>query len=267
MANVSPDKLQKTLEILLRPIINFLILNELSLQATVEVIKKTFVQSSEFPPDATDSYISLKTGVHRKDVRRLRDETAEQAPKKTQISALAHVLTVWAQSNAFRDKKGEPIALARSSDDPSLPDFNTLIRASKVDVPAATVRAELLKQGLVCEDPDGTLYLQSEVYVPVSGNESLSALEATLSDHMRVAIQNATTDDRLPKDFDRVLRYTNLSDASVAKLEAAARDRATAYLKELNAMAHNLQQADQGTSSTGRFVTGVYIAPDTSRHE
>jgi hypothetical protein len=72
--------------------------------------------------------------------------------------------------------------------------FNTLIRASKVDLPAATLREELLKQGLVTKDADGTLHLLSEVCVPTRGDDALRALEATLADHMRAAITNATTD-------------------------------------------------------------------------
>lgn len=267
MINLSPDKLGRTMEVLLRPISRFMILNELNLQSAVEILKKTLVQSEEFSPDATDSYISLKTSVYRKDVRRLRDNAADNDIKRLPISAVAHVLTVWAQSKSFRDDQGKPRALPRTSDDATGPGFDTLIRASKVDLPAATVLAELLKQGLVAEDPDGTLHLLSDVYVPASGDEALSALEATLGDHMRIAIQNATTSGQQPKDFDRVLRYTNLSSDSVAKLEATARELASAYLNTLNEMAHGLQQADHDTQSTGRFVTGVYIAPDIKKHQ
>lgn len=266
MADLPPDKLRKTLEVLLRPISKLMILNELSLQYAVEILKKSLVKSDAFAPDATDSHISLKTGVHRKDVRRLRAETAQEDTKKVPISALAHVLTVWAQSKMFRNAMDQPTALPRSGTADS-PGFDSLIRASKVDLPAATVRAELLKQGLIAEDCDGTLRLLSDVYLPASGTEALRALEATLGDHMRVAIQNATSSDQDPKNFDRVLRYTQLSDASVAKLEAAARDLASAYLNTLNAMAHDLQKADQDTQSKGRFVSGVYIAPEIPKND
>lgn len=266
MAHLPPDKLKKALEVLLRPISKFMILNEISIKYAVEVLKQSLVKSDAFAPDASDSHICLKTGVHRKDVRRLRAETAPEDGKKVPISALAHVLTVWAQSKLFCNAMDQPAVLPRNAT-PDSPGFDSLIRASKVDLPAATVRAELLKQGLIAEDADGTLHLLSDVYVPKSGAEALRALEATLGDHMRVAIQNATSGDQDPKNFDRVLRYTNLSDDSVAKLEAAARDLASAYLNDLNTMAHALQKADQQTQSKGRFVSGVYIAPEITKHD
>lgn len=264
MADVSPDRLLKTLEILLRPIARLLIANRISLQSSVEILKQALVRSEEFAPDATNSHISLMTGVHRKDVSRLRQETVLDTRKRISISAVAHVLTMWGRSEMFQTEQGQPLPLPRTARSTEQPGFDTLIRASKVDLPAATVREELLKQGLVAEDADGTLHLLSEVYVPTSGDEALRALEATLADHMRVAIANATTDGAAPKRFDRALRYTHLSEHSVARLEAAARDLASAYLNDLNTMAHALQQADENTSATGRFVTGVYIAPETN---
>jgi hypothetical protein len=53
----------------------------------------------------------------------------------------------------------------------------------------------------------------------------------------------------------------------VAGLEATAHDLASADLNDLSTMAHMLRLADQNTSATGRFVTAVYIAPETKKSQ
>jgi hypothetical protein len=82
------------------------------------ILKEVFVDiaEQEFPVagrEQTDSRISLLTGVHRKDVRRLRDEQhADDEPPKT-VSLAAEVVARWIGAPEFLDSLGKPKALPR----------------------------------------------------------------------------------------------------------------------------------------------------------
>lgn len=257
-----PNSLDKTLALLLRPISKLLIDNNVPIQNAIEALKRAMVSAAGESTETTDSHVSLKTGVHRKDVRRIRAETGEMSPGKRTISPIPLVMTYWAKTPPFCDSAGCPLDLPRFART-GVTSFDALVRASKVDLPPATVLGELLSQGLVAEQPDGTLRLLTTTYIPTTDSARLAAFDATMSDHIRIAVQNATSPADAPRDFDQVLRYSQLSEASVARLEAKARAAANDYLEALNALAHDLQQNDDtsGAAHKGRFVTGVFIAP------
>jgi len=209
----------------------------------------------------TDSYVSMMTGLHRKDVKRLRRDISN-APKRLALAPMAAVMSRWANLKPFGDGRGHPRPLARYREGGAA-NFEDLVRACKVDIPAATVLAEMDRQELIAVGPEGMLTLLNTTFVPRTDDAALAALEATLSDHLRVAVENAVAHKDEPRQFDRVVRYSHLSPASVASLEAAARDRATNYLEELNALALELQKQDDasGQAHRGRFVSGIYVAP------
>ncbi|WP_298918669.1 DUF6502 family protein [uncultured Roseobacter sp.] len=251
--------LKKTLSVLLRPVAKLMISHGFSIQDAVELMKAAMVQDVLSNGAATDSHIALKTGVHRKDVRRLRASNPESAGNIARVSPIAIVQTHWAFTPPFGSDTGVPGLLTRQGEQ----GFDALVRSSKVDLPPATVLAEMKTQRLVEEKPDRKLELLTTTYVPKFQTQTLAALEATLSDHLRVAVENAT--DRLEsrRHFDQVLRYSHLSDKSINILEDAARKRAREFLDELNSLAHELQQQDDRAEepARGRFVTGIFIAP------
>jgi hypothetical protein len=252
-------RVDRILASILTPISKLLIKNNISLQMAVETLKRCLVQTAADSGASTDSLISLKTGVHRKDVKRLRAASMGEGAEKSPIKGLAIVLSVWANDPAFRNAKGQPRILHRTAKN----GFDDLIRASKVDLGPATVLHELTEQGLINQHDDGGIELLSPTFIAHSGEATLKAFEATVNDHIRIATDNVLAPPGAPRHFDQVVRYSHLSDASVQALEAEARKRARAYLEHMNAMAHRLQTEDDaaGKSSNGRFVSGVYIAP------
>ncbi|MEX0286075.1 MAG: DUF6502 family protein [Paracoccaceae bacterium] len=225
-------------------------------------MKRSLVGAVSNDPDASDSLVSLRTGVHRKDVKRLRAGGAQGTSKKIPISGLAMVITTWCQDDPFRDVNGLGNLLPRRGTDTE-PGFDTLVRASKVDLAPATVLRELVEQGLARMHDDDRVELLSSTFIPRGGQAALDAFEATIADHIRIATENVLAEPGEPRQFDQVLRYSHLSADSVQKLEHEARKLAREYLERLNALAHRLQSEDDasGRLQNGRFVTGVYVAP------
>src|SRR5690242_13737736 len=86
---------------LLRPIIRLAIHYGLTYPALAEMLKSVYVETAdrEFQIDGkpqTDSRVSMLTGVHRKDVKRLRSEAAAESrelPKS--VSLGAQIAAVW----------------------------------------------------------------------------------------------------------------------------------------------------------------------------
>ena len=246
---------------ILRSLSKLLIKNNIPLSSSVEILKRSLVEAAE-DGAPTDSLVSLRTGVHRKDVKRLRAALSEGASEKYPIKGLAMVLSVWANDTSFADSQGQPRRLQRTGSAKS-PGFDDLVRTSKIDLAPATVLQELVAQDLVSIHPDGSIELLSTTFVAQSGVAALEAFEATVVDHIRIASDNVKAPAGAARYFDQVVRYSHLSAASVDALEAESRKLARAYLEHMNAMAHRLQSADDaaGNLADGRFVSGIYIAP------
>lgn len=263
VAGDAQSSMGRILEAVLVPVSRLLIKNNVLLPAGVETLKRSLVTAATSgAATATDSRVSLTTGVHRKDVKRLRAEIAEGGGGTSPVKGLALVLSAWANDPRFQEASGAPRALLRSGD-AKRPGFDDLIRASKVDLAPATVLQELEAQSLVRRLEDGGIALLSTTFVAQSGEAALQAFEATVADHIRVAAENVLAPKGAPRHFDQVVRYSHLSQASVEALEAEARRLARAYLEQMNSMAHRLQSEDDaaGRLADGRFVSGVFIAP------
>ena len=256
------SKFERTLAFLLRPIARLMIANDFPLSRAVELMKRALIAEAQTNNTETDSHISLKTGVHRKDVKRLRTDNPPHQADQPPATPIAGVLTCWTQDTAFIDGTGKPRPLARRGN-AEHPGFDALVKAAKIDLPAATVLSELLAQGIVTRGTDDQLTLVSDTYIPILGDTVLDALQATLVDHLNISVNNALSTSPDQNAFDRVLRYSHLSQHSVEQLEAASREAALAYLTTLNELAHSFQRFDETRepAPAGRFVTGVFIAP------
>lgn len=262
MQNNAQARVEKILTAILRPLSKLLIKNNVPLVVGVETMKRALVEAAAEGDDATDSLVSLRTGVHRKDVKRLRAALSDGTIEKSPIRGLAMILSVWSNVAEFQDAQGRPRILRRTSAE-GAPGFDDLVRTSKVDLAPATVLQELEAQALVTRHADGRIELLSTTFVAQTADAALEAFEATITDHLRIAAENVQSPPGAARQFDQVVRYSHLSDDSVKALEAEARKLARAYLEHMNAMAHRLQSEDDasGQLASGRFVSGVYVAP------
>jgi hypothetical protein len=257
-----PRKVERIFSTILENLSRILIKNNISLQAAVELLKRELVGAALRSTNSTDSRISLQTGVHRKDVKRLRDEIEGKTSRRNPTKGLAVLLSTWSNDLRFCEPDGRRRHLLRKGTEDN-PGFDALVKAAKIDLAPATVLQELQAQSLVAIHADDRIELLSPTFVAQSGDAALDAFAATITDHLRIAADNVMQPHGAPRQFDQVLRYSHLSSASVEKLEAEARIMARDYLEKLNAMAHQLQSDDDasGTLTNGRFVAGVFIAP------
>ncbi|MCB2109754.1 MAG: hypothetical protein H6895_13855 [Defluviimonas sp.] len=260
MTDTETEEFRRVLLRLTTPLARVMVARGLSFGAASETLKEAMLAAVlAEAPDTTDSRVSLLTGLHRKDVKRLR-EAPTAPPRRGSLGALARVISHWRHRRGFRDAEGAPAALPRSAP-ARAPSFDRLIRETRVDLSAGTVWKELVQSGMAEETGDGRLrLLVSSAVDPTTGPGAVEAFEKNLAAHLDTAAANLTRQPGAPARFERALHYSHLGAGSLARLDAEARAGAEALLLALDALANELQEADAGRrDAKGRFSLGVYL--------
>lgn len=262
MSKSLTEQFQHVLTRMLRPIARAMIANGVMLSTAVEALKKALVDAAEEASEETlsDSKISLLTGLHRKDTRRLRHETVP-SDRRPALNACALAIATWTTSDAFRGSDGSPAVLDKQGR-PGEPGFSELVRLARIDLPPATVLDALQAQGAVVVDHDEkSVTLLKDVFVGDPGSEAmLSAFEKNLVAHLSAATDNLLSSDGPAPHFERGAHFNQLSDISVDSLIAEGRESAMKFLRSINRKALMLQDEDEKTDDPKmRFSIGIYI--------
>jgi hypothetical protein len=176
------NRLSKALYPCLRLLARMLLRSGVGYSKFSELAKKAFVQEAIDLCDpkgrsANVSRISVRTGLSRKDVARIRQlidqtEVSElfQEDVSSQSGNAARVLQLWHSDPRFLGGSGEPMDLSLASDDEG---FGALVRIAGGDVPPGAVRAELSEAGAVIETETGALRPVKRHFVPANVGEDL----------------------------------------------------------------------------------------------
>lgn len=253
---------------LLRPLARVLIRSGVTLPQAVDILKGVLVSAAEQDIERdgstpTDSAISVLTGVHRKDVRQLRHARhADDEDGRTRNSLLATVIARWMADEAYLDEDGSPRPLPRSGEVDGEPSLIGLIGGIARDVHPRTVLDALLAQGLVAFDENSDqVRLVAEALVPKASEAELIAFFANnLHDHAAAASHNLLAEEDGERFLERAVFYSHLTDASADEIRALATEKAMMLLREINVLALERQQDDDGTVDADRRIRmGVYF--------
>ncbi|WP_298822844.1 DUF6502 family protein [uncultured Roseibium sp.] len=152
-----------------------------------KALKKALVAVAEedSDPPPNDSTVSVLTGLHRKDVKRLRSEDKD-VPEQRSCSAAALVVGYWSTAPQYLNKDNQPRDLPRKESDDD-PGFDDLVRQSRIDMALGTILKTLEDQGLVIKLKDGNLRLLSKAFVPTAGRaEQVATLNGVVCGCPRV---------------------------------------------------------------------------------
>lgn len=263
--------LVKALRHLLSPLVRLLLSHRITHRYLAELLKAVYVETAErdFALDErrqTDSRISLVTGVHRKDVRRLREEDAAPYTPSASVSLGGRLVARWTTDSAFLDRRGRPRRLSRTPSPEGEPGFEELVAAVSTDIRARAVLDEWKRLGVVEVDAEDRVRLVADAFVPERGfDEKIHFFGRNLHDHVAVAANNLT-EGGAPK-LERSVHYGKLSQESVAELTELGREMGMEVLQKLNRRARALQRRDEShRDATQRFNFGVYQldGPDDS---
>jgi len=255
-------QLVDAVSLLLRPLARLCIENGLILANLEEMLKSAFVDiaSSEFGVDGgppTDSRVSVLTGVHRKDVRRLRARLRQGLQQSIALSLAAEVIARWISDPAFHDHKGRPKPLPVSGTKAAA-SFDALVTGVSRDVRPRVLLEELLRVGAVDLDGD-TVALHGGSFVPRRGlAEKAFYLGRNGHDHLAACVHNLL--GRQPAMLENSVFSHELSAESIDRLAALTREQWQAMLQKLVAETAAAETRDATAGKVGRRMNvGIYF--------
>ncbi len=259
--NPSPV-LVRALRHVLRPLVRLMLANGITFPFLAELLKGLFVEVAqkdfrldENPP--SDSRISLLTGVHRKDVRRLREAGSEgELALPEPMSFGAQLVAAWLSQAVDADGHALPLPRLASADGAS---FENLVSGRSKDIRARVVLDEWLRLGIARLDEADRVVLNTEAFVPQAGlDEKLYFFALNLHDHLAAAAENLSGGGA--PWLERCVFYDALSAQSIAELHAQARNLGGDLLKSLSGAAQAMEAQDARTQEARhRYTCGIYF--------
>lgn len=259
-----PERLIAALQGVFRPLVRFLISHSIPFPFASNLLRTVYVDVAvkEFPVPGkpqTDSRITLLTGVHRKDVKRLRGQRhlALRAPRAASLGS--QLIARWTTLPEYLGPEGAPKHLPRLPGKEGGHCFESLVRSLSTDIRPRVVLDEWLRLGIVRLDDQDRVCLNVQAFVPPKGSEEMTYyFGRNLHDHVAAAVHNMLGK---PEPFlERSVNYNNLSTAAVAELTELAKARGMQVLQEINARALRFQQQDSGTPGASQRINfGLYL--------
>jgi hypothetical protein len=156
----------------LRPLARMLLASGLTFREFNALARRVFVSvaTDEFGRGGRPtnvSRVSLMTGIARKEVKKLRDELAQQdrpTPALRKTTEATRLLSAWHETPAYQDADGAPLAIPREGPAPS---FEALHQEYGGDIPGSTLEKDLVRTGAVEVGEDGRLRALTRYFMPL----------------------------------------------------------------------------------------------------
>lgn len=247
----------------LRPLVKLLLHYGVTYPYLANLLKSIYLEvaTREFQlvdKPQTDSRLSLLTGLHRKDVKRLANslESADNMP--TVVSLGATLIARWSADPDYLDEFGQPRTLPRFLTEGRV-SFESLVTGVNKDIRPRSVLDEWLRLGIVQMDKNNHVCLSSAAFIPAQGADEMSFyFGQNIHDHLSATVHNLT--QKSAPFLERSVYYNNLTPESVTKLSELTRTLGMRTLQTVNRQALELERADQGKSEANqRMNFGIYF--------
>jgi hypothetical protein len=253
---------------LLRPLVRLLLAKQITYPYLIGLLKPLFVDvaAKEFQlagKQQTDSRLSLLTGVHRKDIRRLLNEPQIDLTPPVNVSLGARLIARWSGESDYLDAQALPKPLPRLAQADGSPSFERLVSDESKDIRARAVLDEWLRLGLVNLDANDVVRLRTGAFVPEHGlEEKLYYLGRNVRDHIESAVHNVL--DETPPLMERSVYSNGLSQTAIEELAQMAETMGMDMLRAINQKAQELKKTSPGDIPTNRMTLGIYFYTDAT---
>ena len=239
--------------------------NNLSYTFAIDLLKTLYVEvaDQDFTIDdkrQTDSRISLMSGVHRKDVKRLRElqpDVEDVMPGN--VSLGSQLIALWNANPAYIDAEGLPKPLPRFASDMTGATFEGLVRSLSTDIHPRAVLDEWLRLGVARLDSDNFVHLTTDMFIAQEGfDEKVYYFGHNLHDHAAAAVSNVN--GQRPGFFERCVHYDALSPQSLMAIADFAQKQGMKALRGVNRVADEAATGDKDAKNANmRMTYGVYF--------
>lgn len=239
------------------PLARLMLRSGITYQQFESVAKRAFVreaaEDSGFRGRPTNtSRIAVKTGLSRKDVKRLREVLLTEAASPTgpagdQSGPLARVLHAWHVDRRFVGRDGKPRDLEFQDEELG---FGALVRAVAGDVPPGAVRTELKRAGAITDLEDGRLRAVKRYYVPGTVDEKAITVVSGMIFPLASGVAHNTDPSRTVGGF--IQRYAfsqSLPPDAVDRFRVWSREQATRFIEQMDDWLADNEQDVAGSSS------------------
>jgi len=249
----------------LRPLVWLMLARGITFPYLAELLKAIFVEVADKDfrigaKPSTDSRINLITGVHRKDVSRLRlaSNSIEEAMPSV-VSLGSQLVAVWLGSARFLDEDGRPIPLPRFASEGGDLSFEGLVSSVNSDIRSRVVLDEWIRLGVVHFDDERRVCLNADAFVPAEGfDEKAFYFGHNLHDHAAAAARNLHGVQ--PAFLERSVHYDALSPESIKMLATQSETLGMKALLAINKSALAAEHSDAGKLSEHQRMTfGMYF--------
>jgi len=162
----------KAVRTVLRPLVRGLVRRGVQFPQLVDELKALFIEvavvEAERQGRVTQSAISVMTGVHRKDVKRLMEERGGVSSPPAPASLGSKLAGIWMGRAPFADEAGQPLALHERRSDGS-PSFEELVGEVSQDVRSRAVLDDWLRLNVALRRDDGFIELNTDAFVSPEG--------------------------------------------------------------------------------------------------
>lgn len=242
---------------ILRPIVRILIRNGVPSDVLTQVVRKTYVDvaAQEFQLNGkrqTVSRISVITGLHRKEVARLRATNAvDVGSVASERNRAAAVLTAWLRDPDFLDRKGDPLDLPFAGTN----SFSELVRRYSGDMKPRAMADEFLASGAV-ETVAGRLRMAARGYVPgIDGDDLVAMLGTDAAQFIETIDHNM---QRSEKRYQRKVEYDGVPVEHAPEFRAMSARLSQHLLEELDRWLASRDATAASGESTMTLGLGIF---------
>ena len=253
--------LVKAVNMLCKPLIRLLIEKGMTFPQFRELMKELYVEVADehFSLDGkkpSDSRIFVLTGVHRKDIKRIRLQAEQENPQVTSSASLSgEIVARWTSMPEYLDDKGKPRQLLKSGKREA--GFEQLVSGVSKDVRPKVVLEEWLRLGMVGLKDDHVILNKSAFVTNKEFTEMAYYLGHNVHDHLASCVNNIIA-EQAPM-LERSVYYASLTESSVNKLNTIASKKGDELLQQLNTQAIKFYDADKNKDDANyRMRLGVY---------
>lgn len=254
----------------LLPLAKLLLRSGITYQQFELIAKRAFVREATMDPEGrgretNTSRVAVKTGLSRKDVKRIRDALAAESASGATASAdqsgpPARVLHAWHVDRRFTGSDGKPLDLEFQDETGG---FCGLVRAVAGDVPPGAVRAELKRAGAVIDLEDGRLRVVKRYYVPGNVDEKTITAMSGVVFPLTAGVVHNTDPARISQGFIQRFAWSeSLDPAAVPAFRDWSRERATIFIEQMDDWLAEHEVASRQVSrdgSTDNPIVGIGV--------
>ncbi|GAB4473770.1 MAG: DUF6502 family protein [Burkholderiaceae bacterium] len=254
---------------IMAPLVRALIAHGVTYPRFAQALKQVFLEAAraelaQHGKKPSDSALSLRSGVHRKDVRTFTERGRLKPSGNRTLSMASLVFAKWSRDAAYVGTDGAPRPLPLRSRAPQELSFESLTWSISKDFHPRSILDELLRLNLAAVEDD-TVRLKADAFVPTEAFAELAHyFGANLRDHAAASADNLLRAGREqpPRFLERATFADGLTATSIEALDRLARQIwADAAKRMYEAAAQRVQTdaAEPAERANQRMRFGIYF--------